>query len=57
MGNGLIAFFIAAGSGTWIYTKLMRNTGGNQQSSIIASGLIGALIFIVAFVVLGIVFK
>ena len=55
MGNSLIALFFAVGAGTWIYAKLMKNTGGNQRSSIIASGLIAVLLFVVGLVVLNMV--
>jgi hypothetical protein len=49
MGPGLIALFVAAGSGTWIYTKFMRKTGNNAQTAAIAAGTAGLLIFIITF--------
>lgn len=55
MGKGVIAFLIAISASTWIYTKLMRNTGGNASSSLIAVLIIGLFIFVLAFVVLGLV--
>lgn len=52
MSNGIIAIFFAAGVSAWIYAKLMRSTGGNQRSSIVASGLIGVLLFFIMLFVL-----
>jgi len=53
MSEFAIAFLFAAGGGTWVYLYFMRKTGSNTQNSLIAAGLVGVLIFIVAFIVLG----
>lgn len=55
MSNFLIAFFFAAGAGTWIYSKMYSRTGGNTQSSLIVAGLSGALLFVFMLVVLAII--
>jgi uncharacterized membrane protein YdjX (TVP38/TMEM64 family) len=43
----LIGFIVALSSGTWFYTKTMRRTGNNTQSSITAAGIGAAVVFIV----------
>ena len=53
MGNGVIAFFAAAAAMAWIYSKMMRKTGQNMQSSIIVVVISGVLIFFVAYFALG----
>lgn len=55
MGKGLVAFLIAASCVAWVYGKFMRNSGSNTQTSVIAAGVIGFLVFVVAFIVLGFV--
>ncbi|HOR23432.1 LPXTG cell wall anchor domain-containing protein [Candidatus Saccharibacteria bacterium] len=57
MSEFTIAFLIAAGGGTWVYLYFMRKTGSNTQNSLIAAGLVGVLIFIAAFIVLGFINK
>lgn len=52
MGNGLIAFLFSIGTATWVYTKVIRRTGGNTQSTLIVSGAAGVIVFIVMFTVL-----
>jgi hypothetical protein len=54
MGNFTIAFFTALGFSVWVYSKLMRSTGGNTKSSLTATAIIGVLTFIVMLVILGI---
>lgn len=56
MGNGLISLLFAVGLATWIYTKLMRSTGGNQKSAITASAVSGVFVFIVFFTALSMIF-
>lgn len=55
MGNGVIAFFAAASAMAWIYSKMMRKTGQNMQTSIIVVAISGVLIFLVAYFALGFV--
>ncbi len=55
MSNALIALFAAIGGSTWIYTKFNRSTGGNTQSSIIATAISGLVIFLFMLFILGLV--
>lgn len=57
MANWIIALLLAVGAGTWIYSKLMRTTGNNNQSSLIGAGISGLLIFLVAILALGFITK
>lgn len=52
MGPVFIAFILAIGASTWIYTKLNRSTGGNVQNSAIGTAISGVLIFLVAWMLL-----
>ena len=53
MGNGLIAFLVAISSAVWIYSRLMRSTGGNTRSSVTASAIAGVIIFVVVLFLAG----
>lgn len=46
MSNFLIAFLAALGATVWIYSKMMKSTGGITKNAIIVSGIIGFIIFI-----------
>jgi len=52
MGNGIIAFAVAAGAAGWIYSKLSRSTGGNTKSAGIAAIIIfmGFVQLLIAFI-------
>lgn len=50
-----IALILAIGAGTWIYTKLIRSTGGNTRSAAIGSIISAALIFLVAWYLIGLI--
>lgn len=45
MSTVVIALLIAVGIAAWIYSKLMRSTGGNTRDSIIVSAVLAVLIF------------
>jgi hypothetical protein len=51
MSSALIAFMIAVGAGTWVYTKSFNKTGGNNKSAITAAVAVGLLLFFVAWYV------
>ncbi len=53
MGNGVIAFLMAIGTATWVYSKFYRRTGGNNQSAVTGAAIVGVLVFIIAFTLLG----
>lgn len=51
--NALIAFLVAGGLATWIYTKMLRQTGGNTQNALIGAAVSGGIIFLVVITLLG----
>ena len=53
MGKGLISLFVAVGATTWIYNKFMRTTGNLTQRSLVAAGFAGFIIFLVMYLLLG----
>ena len=55
MSNVLVSFLLAVGVTTWVYSKLMRNTGGNTQNSLIASGAIGGVAFVIMMIVMSVI--
>jgi hypothetical protein len=52
--NLTIGFLFGAGCGAWIYSKMLRSTGGNAKSALIVAACSGALIMILATILLGI---
>lgn len=52
MSNVAIALLAAAGFGTWVYTKLMRSTGGNTKNAVTGAALSAGLAFILLLIVL-----
>ncbi len=57
MGNGIIAFLVALSASVWIYSKLMRSTGGNTKSALAASAISAVVIFLLALFALGFIPK
>lgn len=53
MSNTLIAMLMGAGFAAWVYSKVMRSTGGNTQSALIAAGASGFLAGFILWIVLG----
>ncbi len=49
MSNFLVAFLVGISAATWMYARTMKTTGNNNQSSLIAGGVIGGLAFVVFF--------
>lgn len=49
MSNAVIAFFIGAGFAAWLYSKLMKTTGGNTRDSLMVAGISGAVVFALAW--------
>jgi hypothetical protein len=45
----LIAFFVGTGAATWVYTKIIRSTGGNVKSTLIVSVISGLGAFFVTY--------
>lgn len=57
MGNGLIAFLLGTGVAAWVYSKAMRQTGNNTQTSLIAAGGTGLVAFLLMLLVLSMIPK
>ncbi len=55
MSNILVAFLLGVGVAAWVYNKLMRSTGGNTQNSLVASGIVGFVAFVVMFIFMNII--
>lgn len=51
-----MAFLIAVGATAWIYSRFMRNTGNLTQRSFVAAAISGIVIFLIALIVLGLIF-
>ncbi|HVX58862.1 MAG TPA: hypothetical protein VG964_04010 [Candidatus Saccharimonadales bacterium] len=55
MSNFVISLLIAAGSGTWIFTKFQNRSGNNTQQSLTAAGVAALILFIVLIVVINMI--
>ncbi len=53
MSNGIIAFLMAIGVSAWVYSKFYRRTGGNTQSAVTGAAVVGIVVFILMFTLLG----
>ena len=49
MSTFLLAFLVALGGGTWIFTKVQRSTGGTDPKQ---SGLFGAIAGVILFILI-----
>lgn len=49
MSNITIGFLLGIGLAAWVYSKLMRSTGGNTKNSLIVAGAagLGAMVLLV----------
>ncbi len=45
----LVALLVGVGVGTWVYTKILRSTGGNTKSTLIVAGVTGVGVFILTY--------
>jgi hypothetical protein len=52
MPSWVIAFLFAIGGATWVYSKLMRSTGNNTSSVLVASGIAFLFLFLILWSVL-----
>ena len=50
--NLMVSFFAGAGVAAWVYTKIMRSSGGNTQSSLIVAGAAGVVAFGIMMVIM-----
>lgn len=46
MSGFLISFLFALGAGTWIYTKMMKSTGGITKNALVVAGVVAFIIFL-----------
>lgn len=53
MSNTLVAFLLGAGLSAWVYSKIIRSTGGNTQTALITAGAAGFLGFLLMWIILG----
>jgi hypothetical protein len=57
MGRGVISLLLAIGGAAWLYNKFQRSSGNNTRQSAIASLISAVVIFLVVFVILGMITK
>ncbi len=55
--NAVISFLIALGFGTWVYNKLMHQTGSNTKNSLIGAAITGGIVFLIAVTLMGMFIK
>ena len=46
MSNAMIALLFSAGAAAWLYSRLMRSTGGRTRDALLAAGIVGAVVFV-----------
>jgi hypothetical protein len=51
--NLTIGFLFGAGIGAWIYSKMLRSSGGNIKSALIVAVAAGLLIMVLAATIIG----
>lgn len=47
MSNFLVAFFLACGVGGWVYSKVVRRTGGNTKSDLTVVAVVSIIAFFI----------
>jgi len=52
--NVMVGFLLGAGFAAWVYSKLMRSTGGNTKNSLIVAGCAGIAAWVLLTTLLGI---
>ena len=57
MPPAVVALLFAIGAGTWVYTKVMRSTGGNTQNAAIVACVAGIFAFIALLLILNTIDK
>jgi hypothetical protein len=53
MGPFLVSLFITAGACAWIFNQLQRRSGNNTEQSAIATGVVGMIMFLILYTILG----
>ena len=57
MSNILVGFLAGAGIAGWVYSKMIRSTGGNTQNALIVAGSAGVAAWVILVLILGMIFK
>lgn len=52
LSSTVIALMLAVGGGTWVYTKMSRQTGGQAKPALIVAGTAAFFLFLIALLVL-----
>jgi predicted ABC-type exoprotein transport system permease subunit len=55
MSNVLLSLLVAVSAGTWVYTKFMRTTGGNNATALTAAAICAALLFVLMLTITSII--
>jgi hypothetical protein len=55
--GGMIGFLVGISAATWVYSKMMRSSGGNTQSSLIVAAIVGLISFLVIMTVVSLIDK
>lgn len=50
-----ISLLLAVGASAWLYTKFMRYSGNNTKQAAIATSVSGIIIFVVFYLILGLI--
>ena len=53
----MIAGLVAVGAGAWVFSKVVRRSGGNMQTTLISAGFCGLIVFVVAWTLLNTLFQ
>ena len=48
----MVSIFAGVGVAGWVYSKIMRSTGGNAQSSLIVAGAAGLAVAVVMGIIM-----
>ncbi len=57
MSNAITGLLFGVGLSAWVYSKMMRQTGGNTKNSVIIAILAGLAGFLLIFSLLGVLFE
>lgn len=47
MSNFLISLLVAISAGTWVFSKMVKQSGGDRKTSVIVGAIAGILVLIV----------
>lgn len=52
MSGFFISFLFALGAGVWVYSKMMRSTGGITKNAITVAGVVAFLVFLLLLTII-----